>query len=269
MRFCSLRLPVDYRVWSRLDMFRHGANDSPSYGFEVFSNHYGIARPTAGFVALELGPGDALAGAVVAPAFGAGRTYLVDVGCFASPDVRIYKAQAQYCIEKGLSPPDLEGAASLDEVLLRCNATYMTEGLASLREMESESVDFIYSQSCLEHIRRAEFPETLRQMRRVLRPGGVASHSIDFKDHLQKALNNLRFSEKIWEGDMFADRGFYTNRIRPAQMLAMFEAAGFSVEIIGRYDWEAIPTPRSALHPDFRDLPDQELLTHRLVVRCT
>ena len=32
---------------------------------------------------------------------------------------------------------------------------------------------------------------------RILKSNGLASHSIDFQDHLDYGLNNLRFSEKF------------------------------------------------------------------------
>lgn len=94
------------------------------------------------------------------------------------------------------------------------------------------SIDFIWSQAVLEHIRKSEFLDTMLELHRILRPNGVCSHVVDLKDHLGGALNNLRFSEKLWESNFMASSGFYTNRIRYSEMLDIFHQAGFSVEVV-------------------------------------
>src|SRR3954451_20968583 len=67
---CS-RLPVDYRLWSKLNLFRHGAMDKPSRAYEIFHKHFYQAKVIAAFTMLELGPGDSLASAIFARASGA------------------------------------------------------------------------------------------------------------------------------------------------------------------------------------------------------
>lgn len=106
---------------------------------------------------------------------------------------------ATYLAERGLPAPDLEAAQNLDDVLEVCGAVYGTKGLASLKELPDRSVDPVWSRAVLEHIRRAKFAETMRELRRILKPGGVCSHGIDLQDHLAGALNNLRFPERIWD----------------------------------------------------------------------
>lgn len=135
-----------------------------------------------------------------------------------------------------------------------------TDGLASFSQIKENSVDLIFSQAVLEHIRKHEFLETMRACRRVISPTGIMSHKIDFKDHLGGALNNLRFNEKIWESDCFVKSGFYTNRIRYSEMLEIFEEAGFKVEVLKIDFWEKLPTPRNRLHSKFSILSDSDLL---------
>jgi SAM-dependent methyltransferase len=257
------RIPAGYSFWRRLTLFEHGPMDQPSYAYEVFKRHFdrvSFPRHSGGFTAVELGPGDSLFSAMIARAFGASASYLVDVGPFARDDLEPYRAMAGFLMDNGLSAPDMESINSLEELLAACGARYNTSGLASLRAIPDESVDFVWSQAVLEHIRRAEFLDVMRELRRVIRPDGACSHRIDLKDHLGGALNNLRFPEHLWESDFMANSGFYTNRIRYSEMLQLFYQLGFEVEMIAANRWDSLPTPRAKLSASFKHLPEDELL---------
>ena len=82
---------------------------------------------------------------------------------------------------------------------------------------------------------------------------------MDLKDHLGNALNNLRFSEGIWESPWMSKSGFYTNRIRFSEMLNIFQNAGFSLQLEQVDRWEQLPTPRRKMTTAFSSLPDDEL----------
>ena len=69
----------------------------------------------------------------------------------------------------------------------------------------------------------------------------------------------MRFSEKVWESDFFAQSGFYTNRIRYGKMMELFREAGFRPEIIRTIKWPEIPTSRNKLAREFACLSDNEL----------
>lgn len=257
------RMPAGYGVWQRLGLFRHGDMDTALYALGVFSSHVehaGLAGGLAGKTVLELGPGDSVATAPIASAHGA-RAILVDAGAFAQPDVRAYRQLADALCSVGLIPPAalLGGTARLDELLEACGATYLTQGLASLRAIDAASVDFIFSQAVLEHIRKDEFLDTQRELARILKPGGVCSHRVDLRDHLGGGLNNLRFSERLWETQFFAKSGFYTNRIRIDEMIALFRQAGFEVELGDVRRWDALPVQRWRLAAAFRQIPDEVL----------
>lgn len=257
------RLPLPHRLWRRLGVFRHGAMQRPDYAYAVFAGHLrhaGLRPPLTGMTLLEFGPGDSLFSAVIARAMGAERTWLVDAGRFAVDDAAAYRRMAGFLADKGLTPPDLDDARDLGAVLTACGGTYLTEGLSSLARIPDRSVDLVWSQAVLEHVRRGEFPDTLRELRRVLKPGGVASHRVDLRDHLADALNSLRFDQARWESPLFANSGFYTNRIRLPQMMAAFAAAGLAAEVVGTERWDALPTPRRALAPPFRDMAEDDLL---------
>ncbi len=256
------RIPLPYSLWKRLSLFEQGAMERPEYAYQVFRRHFdraGAHFDIENFVALELGPGDTLYSALIARAFGAANIHLVDDGDFATRNLDRYDAMDRYLSQQGRPIAITRPLSSLESLLTDCGATYHSGGLASLRAIADGSVDFIWSQAVLEHIRKTDFLETLRQMRRVLGTQGVCSHRIDLTDHLGGGLNNLRFSDRTWESAFFSSSGFYTNRIRYSEMLRLFDDAGFEVEICGIDRWPSLPVARRSLAPAFKDLPEEDL----------
>lgn len=257
------RLPVSYGFWKSIGVFQHGQMDSADYPVKIFRLHVERAYPQGlppQSVILELGPGDSIASAIIGRAYGVKRAYLVDVGSFVNKDVSFYQFLAADMKKRGLNAPDLSSATSFEEVLRICNAEYSTNGITGLRQIPSGSVDFIWSHSVLEHVRKNELEAVLQELKRVLKPGSLSSHNFDFQDHLDGALNNLRFPERVWESSFFANSGFYTNRIPAVRMHGMFKMAGFEIiqEAFGR--WPSLPTPRRAIHEDFQQYGDEDLI---------
>lgn len=257
------RLPVAPRIWHRLGLFKPGHMENESYAHDVFKHHFdaaGISSKDIGFTVLELGPGDTLFSMLIARAYGAARCYLVDSDSYALKSVYSYKSMANWLQGRGLDVPDITGCTTLQEVLRACDAQYLTCGLQSLKEIPDSSVDFIFSQAVLEHIRRGDFLETMQECRRILRPSGICSHRVDLKDHLGGALNNLRFSSNSWEGKFMANSGFYTNRIRYGQMLDLFVESRLRPSVIEARRFPNMVIRRSDLALEFRDLPEDDLL---------
>jgi SAM-dependent methyltransferase len=256
------RLRVPYTVWSRLDLFKHGFMQDPSYAERVFLEHFGQVNPDRrqpGFTCLELGPGDSLLSAIVARKYGAERTYLVDVGAFADENVDAYRAAASLLLPAQGAACAPERWRSTADMLKCCHAEYFVDGVAALRRMPTGSVDFVWSQAVLEHVKRSELAEVLSETRRILVPGGVASHRVDLRDHLGGKLNNLRFTDARWEGRLFANSGFYTNRLRYSEIIGMAAEAGFVVRDARKDEWAELPTPRASMAPEFRRFSDEDL----------
>lgn len=257
------RLPVSGKTWQSLGLFSPGEMMDPAYAVAVFDGHYRAAgSPTEGFSFLELGPGDSLASAVIGKAYGAKRSWLVDSGAYASRDMNVYRRLADHLSARpsGAGLDAVRAAADVPELLNICGSEYLEGGLAGLRRVPDASCDMIFSQAVLEHVPRAEFPATFTEMRRVLKPGGVATHKVDFRDHLGGGLNNLRFSDRLWESPWFARRsGFYTNRLRLSEMLAAAVQIGFSIEVVRTLCWDQSPLPRERMAPEFRVLSDDDL----------
>ncbi len=256
------RMPIGYSFWQKIGLFHHGHMEESSYVLEVFNGHIsmaGLEGKIQGKTILELGSGDSVATAIVAACHGA-RSILVDVGAFATNDMERYRKIAEDLKKKGFNVPNITKAKTLDDVLLACGSQYLTQGLESFATIETGVIDLIFSQAVLEHVRKAYFLDTMKECARVLAVDGVASHRVDLKDHLGGSLNNLRFSDRVWESDFFVQSGFYTNRIRFSKMIALFEDAGFIVDVSELRRWETLPLNQKVLSSAFSLLPESELM---------
>jgi SAM-dependent methyltransferase len=259
------RTRLDYRRWQKWGLFVHGAMDRPAYAVRVVRAHLERVgwHTCEGKVLLELGPGDSLASAVIARTLGARRTYLVDAGRFATTDLGAYVELQRYLEREGLRPPDVASCAAFEDMLTLCGAEYITDGLPGLRRLPDASVDLVFSQAVLEHVRLSEFDDTQREVRRVLRPDGMASHQVDLKDHLGGALNSLRFTRETWESPLMSESGFYTNRLRFSEILASMRNAGLAPAVTDVRRWSALPTSRPKLAAQFQAMSDSELAVHQ------
>jgi len=262
VKLALAKLAIDYRTLRSLSLSKHGGMDRPSWAFETFRRHFDscdFARKTGPFVAMELGPGDSLFTAPLAKVHGASRTYLVDVGPFASDDLRIYRDLLDHLGERGYSVESLKNLDSVAAIMSACDADYSTRGLQSLREIPDGSVDFLFSNAVLQIVRRSELPATLKELRRIMRPDGIASHSIGIWDHINDELNHLRFSERVWESSFFSNSGFYSNRYRFSEFIKLFEDSGFRVNVTEVNRWEQLPISKTKLSPEFRNFSSDDL----------
>tara|TARA_B110000196_G_C20827351_1_gene512081 strand:- start:185 stop:694 length:510 start_codon:yes stop_codon:yes gene_type:complete len=155
--------------------------------------------------------------------------------------------------------PDISSADSLDDVLNLTNSEYLIDGLKDLKSIESNTVDIIFSEAVLEHVRKDNFLETLKELNRILKRDGFSSHNVDLKDHLDYSLNNLRFSEKIWESDFMMNSGFYTNRLQYKDIIELFQEANFKIETISIEKWDKLPVDKKHFASPYNELEDELL----------
>lgn len=263
------RFPISYGCWKRLGFFVHGDMNDPRRAFETFVQHASTAglletlpRPhlkahRSGFSVLEIGPGDSLFTGIVASCMGAEKSWLVDAGDFASRQPAAYARLVRFLVSQGY---DLADDGRAPDVLLRdCGVVYLTDGVKSLHDIPAASIDFCFSNAVLEHVPKYDFVQFSQQLQRLLKPDGVCVHRVDLKDHLGGSLNNLRFKESTWEGALFRNAGFYTNRIRFTEMVDMFRTAGFQCETPRVVRWAEPPIRKRCLAPPFSALSDDEL----------
>jgi len=266
------RLPISYSFWKRLHLFEHGDMNQPERALEIFLTHaatggvlsVGTKAPylnvkSNDFSVLEFGPGDSLFTAMIAKSLGATEVWLIDAGDYVAHETAAYATLGKLLLSYGFECVDTTVPRSIEEVLRINNGRYLSNGVASISLVPDRSIDFCFSNAVLEHIPKKDFAKLADELHRVIKVDGVCVHRVDLKDHIGGALNNLRFSDDVWEGHLFRNSGFYTNRIRFSEMLNIFEHAGFDCQVTRKVTWDKLPTSRSVMARKFSELPKDEL----------
>jgi len=133
-------------------------------------------------------------------------------------------------------------------------------------------VDLHVSLYTFEHIPRHDLLAILREAARVLRPGGLAIHRVDPKDHFSgndssiTRINFLRFTEREWRRH-FNNRYAYQNRLHDPEFRALFAESGFELLECGfKTDERALEalTKGFPLAPTFREQSFEELCRYAL-----
>jgi SAM-dependent methyltransferase len=114
------------------------------------------------------------------------------------------------------------------------------EGVDSSRiPIDDESVDLVHSGGVLEHYAEPRLRAFLRECRRILRPGGVASHVFDHRDHLIHAdgrwpfLTHLAWPRPAYQL-LFGHELLFHNRLLPEQVKVIFQESGFQLLALRR-----------------------------------
>ena len=157
------RVPISYKIWSKIRLFRHGAMDDYTYAWKILSLHTSFFKGANNWKGLELGPGDGLLSALLAPAIESSGLVLIDNGNFANNDINKYHTQIMQFKNDfpDLSLPNYSSTNDIEELLDMAGGSYHTDGLKSLNKLESEGFDLIFSQAVLEHVRLKDFEETM------------------------------------------------------------------------------------------------------------
>lgn len=270
LKIILARLPISYHVWRRFGLFVRGANDQSEFSLQTLQHHLSLLPDKIrnnGFSVLEIGCGDSINTALIAKAFGANKTYLIDIGNYAHHNMKRYLALANQLekIKRPL-PFDITQCHNTKELLEACNASYLTDGLNSLRQISSNSVDLVFSEAVLEHILLDQFDLTLQEHYRILTTQGIGSHTVDLNDHLCDKLNHLRYPQQRWESPLFKNSGFYTNRLRYPHLLQRFEQANLGHEVYNINKWPTLPTPRHCMVDPFKGLSENQLTVRNFKV---
>jgi SAM-dependent methyltransferase len=97
--------------------------------------------------------------------------------------------------------------------------------------LEEASFDYIFSNATLEHVHDPRC--CVRELRRLLEPGGIMAHQIDLRDHadFERPLEFLRVPEDEWAARMAPLQGdtCHMNRWRLSQWTSALEQHGFEL----------------------------------------
>ncbi|NKC31011.1 methyltransferase domain-containing protein [Falsiroseomonas selenitidurans] len=262
-------LPVPAEAWRRLGLRRHSF-DALDPGRLVDPLAWRIRRFTelagrAPRAVLEVGPGAMVLRAPIAAALGLGPIWYLDVEDAAPRELAPYRAAAEAARRAGLQPPDLAACHDREAVLAACGARLLVGGPERLAAVPAASVDLVFSEVALEHVRRDALAPLLAGLRRVAAPGGLGLHAVDFHDHLGGKLRHLAFGPGFWEGPAVARAGLYCNQLGLSEMLAAFAAAGFTAQAAQRLVWPLPQLPPGGVHPALGRAPEDDRVCHAAI----
>lgn len=99
--------------------------------------------------------------------------------------------------------------------------------------IESNSIDFILSNATMEHIPHKDLPGIMKESFRILKPEGIMSNVIDYRDHWSffddsiSVYNYLQYSENDWK--KLNPSIMYQNRMRHIDYIKIIKEAGFEI----------------------------------------
>src|SRR5665811_779112 len=113
------RIPISYRSFAQLGVFRHGHMDDADYAYGVFMKHAAFREERGAWVGAEIGPGDSVFSAILAHAYGATNYWLVDSGNYADRSPKKYSRMTASLIQRGLLTglPEITEASDFDTLL--------------------------------------------------------------------------------------------------------------------------------------------------------
>ena len=142
-----------------------------------------------------------------------------------SPHERARRARLAVFADAAASP-------TADELLAATDTTTAFGADPARVPLASAAADLCHSGGALEHLSPPALAAFIRESFRVLRPGGVASHVYDHRDHLRHVdpswpfLLHMALPDAAYRA-LFGHRLLYHNRLPPADVMQLFEAAGF------------------------------------------
>jgi SAM-dependent methyltransferase len=117
----------------------------------------------------------------------------------------------------------------------------------NMRDQSIPGLNFIHSESVLEHIAPGDVPFVLRNLAESLAPGGVMIHSIDLRDHLDPDHRPFAFREDPTY-DAATDFDARGNRLRRSDWVKAFS----NLHTIETVFHKEVATPGRPI-PDYQD----------------
>ena len=176
-----------------------------------------------GKTVLELGPGNSYINAYNFLMMGAKKVILVDKYprlIKTDKQMEFFKEEIDYITQKyGQKLPFIKNG--------KVDSKYIQFIDKDLTEAEVKDVDFIFSNSVLEHIRNVE--DNIKAMSLCLNKNGYMLHNIDLRDHynFNKPFLFYKYSDNTWNKYLTKEGISYTNRWRYDDFMKRFQENGF------------------------------------------
>lgn len=127
--------------------------------------------------------------------------------------------------------------------------------------LSNEVVSLVSSRATLEHI--LNFKSGMKELFRVMRPGGVAFHSIDLVDHrIYRDSNKYNMWSFLTEENN--PIGEWCNRLRTNEILKIAENAGFETHVIEQKKHDMPEDILQKLTPHYSRMDHEDLQTTNL-----
>jgi SAM-dependent methyltransferase len=206
--------------------------------------------------------------------FGGGRHFLCPLllSHAGAPEVLVYDierlaipAQVNHSIRqlRMLVRGDWPQIDDFDDLERKYRIRYCAPGDARNTGLAGGSVDFVCSNSTLEHIPRDDIRRILEECVRIARPGAIFSHVVDYKDHFSYAdrsvsmFNFYRYSDRAWQ--RWNPPNHFQNRLRHSDYVRLFAEQPLRTLIELPWRTEQVPTP---IAEEFQKYSPEDLRTH-------
>ena len=189
----------------------------------------------------EFGAGWDLITPIVFYGFGINYQTLVDIEAHMRLD-NVNHTLDQYCRLRGcleefagasLREIPREPLTDPTQLRERFGINYLAPCDARDTGLPADSFDFVSNTFTLEHIPRPDIAAILVECRRLLKPGGLISCSVDMQDHYSffdnriSVYNFLKFSDRTWR--LINSPLHFQNRLRARDYRTLLAEAGFEL----------------------------------------
>lgn len=219
--------------------------DKLRQGVEIAARAAANGQAVAGAAVLEVGTGRRLNLPISLWLQGAASVVSVDLNAYLRAElvhedlrqIRDERDRVEALFGPALRPERLQALVALaddfqlDRLLATCAIRYAAPGDASALDLAEDSIDLHVSYEVLEHIPGPVLEAILREGNRVVRPGGLFVHRIDFSDHFAhadpgiSAINFLKFSDAQFHR-LAGNRFMYMNRLRLDDFVELYARSG-------------------------------------------
>lgn len=130
---------------------------------------------------------------------------------------------------------------------------FLYQDAVSLDKVASNSVDMVISNTVLEYVPPRLIDKSAEEMYRVLKPGGIMCHQIDFRDvsDFNNHFQMLRYGNFVWDHILTKEGKGYINRWRYGDYKKLWERHNFQIIAQDTSMFKLSAQPKPLVHRDF------------------